>query len=93
MDQIDYGPLCRGTWEDYAYPGRTNLGSINLTCAQPDTRNMTKGQIDSINAAWDMTFKRAWGGPSIRLNPLLSWAAPGSFGINIQDFAEFKTSP
>ncbi len=56
-NQADYGPLCKGTWEDYGYPGRTNLGDTNLTCAQPHTRNMTKGQIDGVNTEWDLTFK------------------------------------
>ena len=56
-NQADYGPLCKGTWEDHGYPGRTNLGNVNLTCAQPDIRNMTKGQIDGVNAEWDLTFK------------------------------------
>ena len=67
-DQIDYGPLCKGTWADYGYPGRTNLGDTNLTCAQPRTRNMTQRQIDAVSAKWDRAFKT----PSVQLNT--KWA-------------------
>ena len=55
-DQIDYGPLCKGTWQDYSYPSCTNLGDINLTQEQPTIRNMTQAQVDSINVAWDKAF-------------------------------------
>ena len=67
-DQIDYGPLCKGTWQDYGYPGRTNLGDTNLTCAQPHTRSMTQRQIDAVTAKWDQTFKAS----SVLLNT--KWA-------------------
>ena len=52
-DAIDYGPLVCGTWQDLGYPGRTNLGDVNLTEEEPSIHNMTKEQVDHINNQWE----------------------------------------
>ena len=70
-DLIDYGPLVASTWQDHGYPGRTNLGDVNLTTEQPEIRNMTKEQVDRINEKWNTVFNRGWG-PDVKLNT--TWA-------------------
>ena len=63
---MDYGPLCKGTWEDHGYEGPIADHSETTHPGYPKIRNMAPAQVAHITATWEATFNCGWG-PDVRM--------------------------
>ena len=63
---MDYGPLCKGTWEDHGYEGPIAAHGETTHPGYPEIRNMAPAQVAHITATWDAAFNRGWG-PDVRM--------------------------
>jgi hypothetical protein len=63
---MDYGPLCKGTWEDHGYDGPIAAHGETTHPGYPEIRNMAPVQVAHITATWDAACNRGWG-PDVRM--------------------------